>query len=126
MVGRFLYRCLYNVEQLRARFLSFSSKGKRKKKKKGVFNFLFFFPAKENLKEGSLVLHIIGESCVWPSLFLRGSTILHTTCAMRDVICLTCCSFIEMNVEEEDALIHHQSVGEILFSLKERDKNKIK
>lgn len=29
-----------------------------------------------------------------------------------------------MNVEEEDALIHHQSVGEILFSLKERDKKK--
>jgi hypothetical protein len=30
-----------------------------------------------------------------------------------------------MNVEEEDELIHHQSVVEILFSLKEK-KNKIK
>ena len=61
-----------------------------------------------------------GESCVWAPIGLRG---LETSVSwpMRDVICLTCCSFIEMNVEDEDALIHHPSVGGIFSLTYEKD-----
>ena len=57
---------------------------------------------------------------MWAPIGLRG---LETSVSwpMRDVICLTCCSFIEMNVEDEDALIHHPSVGGIFSLTYEKD-----
>lgn len=105
--------CLYNVEQLRP--LLFSSKMKERKKK-GVFLIFFFFSLNKRANRPTRKDGLPRTGLSRRKLRVAYSE-TRQRCAMRDVICLTCCSFIEMTVEEEDALIHHESVGEIPFSL---------
>lgn len=83
-------------------------------KQKGVFNFLFLNKKKKK-KRAKRVLRSLRYG---PKRKVAcGPRLCSVVRAMRDVICLTCCSFIEMNVEEQDALIRHAHVGEnSLFS----------
>jgi hypothetical protein len=93
----------------------FFSHPRWKKERKGVFLIFFFFLNKRANRPTRK------DGLPRTGLSRRKLRVAYSEtrqrCAMRDVICLTCCSFIEMTVEEEDALIHHESVGEIPFSL---------